>query len=92
MIEGRVVDVGTNGLGLLSPVSVGNKTVIQVAVQVPVRSAAGKFQVVSGTVCVAFGVLRGGEYHLGVEWVQLDDAQRQIISQYLEKISQPQRS
>jgi len=40
---------------------------------------------------VAFSVLRGGGYQLGVEWVQLDDAQRQIISDYLEKISQPQR-
>ena len=92
MIEGRVVDVGSHGLGLLSPVSVVNNTVIQIAVQVPMPSAPGKFQVVTGTVRVAFGVLRGGEYQLSVEWVQLDDAQRQIISQYLEKISQPQRS
>lgn len=91
MIEGRVVDVGSNGLGLLSPVSVGDKTVIQIAVQVPMPSAAGKFQVVTGTARVAFAVLRGGGYQLGVEWVQLDDAQRQIISDYLEKISQPQR-
>ena len=92
MVEGRVIDASSNGLGLLLPVPVGNNTVIQVAIQVPMQSAAGKFHVVTGRVRVAFSVLRGGEYQLGVEWVQLEDAQRQIISQYLEKISQPQRS
>ena len=77
---------------MLSPVPVGNNLVIQVAIQVPVQSAAGQFHIVTGTARVAFGVLRGGEYQLGVEWVQLEAAQRQIITQFLEKLSQPQRS
>ena len=91
VLDGKTVDASTTGLGLLIPMPIGGDTAVQVAVQVPLFNSPGKFQVVAGKARVAFQVLRGNEYHIGVEWTQLEPSMRQLITQYLEKLSQPQR-
>ena len=91
VLEGKTVDASTNGLGILVPIPIGDDTVVQLAVQVPLFNSPGKFQVVTGKARVAFQVLRGNEYQIGIEWVQLEPSLKQVIVQYLEKLSQPQR-
>lgn len=91
VLEGKTVDASTSGLGILLAMPIGGDTVVQLAVQVPLLNSPGKFQVVTGKARVAFQVLRGNEYQIGIEWVQLEPSMKQLITQYLEKLSQPQR-
>lgn len=79
VVEGKTTDASANGLGILVPVPVAENVVIQLAVQVPIFNSPGKFQVAAGKARVVFQVLRGNEYQLGIEWIELDDAMRQLI-------------
>lgn len=85
MVEVRVTDASSNGLGLVSPRPLPQEGLIQLAVQVPSRGSPGKSQVVTGNVRVAFQVLRGDGYQLGVEWVQLDAAMKDVITRAIER-------
>ncbi|MES2887160.1 MAG: hypothetical protein V4739_04025 [Pseudomonadota bacterium] len=92
VVEARATDAGVNGLGVLSGKQVVFDSVVQLALQVPVHGVAGKFHVVTGKARVVFQVLRGNEYQLGLEWVQLEPAMRQALEQCLEKINPQQRT
>ncbi len=85
MIDVRVTDVSSNGLGLVTPSPVPQEGLIQLAVQVPSQGSPGKFQVVTGKARVVFQVLRGNGYQLGIEWSQLDPAMGQIITRAIER-------
>lgn len=88
VLEARATDAGTSGLGLLSAQPLAEGSIIQLAVQVPVHGTPGKFQIVTGKARVVFQVLRGSEYQLGLEWVQLEPAMREAVIHCLEKMSQ----
>lgn len=92
VVSARATDASANGLGLLSAKQVPDDSLVQLALQVPVHGVAGKFHVVTGKARVVFQVLRGNEYQLGVEWVQLEPAMRQALDQCLEKINPQQRN
>jgi hypothetical protein len=91
VLDGKTTDASPNGLGIAMPVFIRDADQIQLAVQVPLHNTPGKFQVITGKARIAFQVLRGNEYQMGVEWVQVEPAKKQIIIYYLEKLSQPQR-
>ncbi len=91
VLEARATDVGLNGLGLLLPVPLPEGKIVQLAVQIP-RGGPGKYEVLTGSARVVFQVLRGGEYQVGVEWQQLEPAKRQLIAQFVEKVTPVQRS
>ncbi len=91
VLDGKTSDASANGLGILMPVCMKDGTQVQLAVQVPLHNAPGKFQVVTGKARVIFHVLRGNEYQIGIEWLQIESAQKQTIIHHLEKLSQPQR-
>lgn len=79
VIEGKTTDASPSGLGILVLVSIGENAIIQGAVQVPIFNSPGKFQVAAGGARVACQVLRGNKYQLGIEWIELEDAMRNLI-------------
>lgn len=87
LVDGRTHDLSAGGLSVLLRAPLAPKSTVQVAIQLP--TAAGKFEVVSGQAKVAFQVLRGDDYQIGLEWSGLDNRCLGLLQTFLDQVKGP---
>ncbi len=84
--EAKTTDISVSGVGLTSRQPMPANSVVQLALQVPHLTIPGNFTVITGRVKVAFQVIRGDDYRIGAQWVELSDANRLLLSTWAERL------
>jgi c-di-GMP-binding flagellar brake protein YcgR len=84
-INAKVVDLSEGGLGIRSPQSVGDATEIEVWLAVPVDDSHARHQALRVRGQVTFQVYAGNECRIGLRFLHLDDAIRQVILHWIRR-------
>jgi hypothetical protein len=83
--EVRVKDVSESGIGIVSPDPVPNMSRISVAMAVPDLIDPGRSVTVTGQLSVAYVVVQRHDYRIGGQWVDLPNAQREMLKQVIKR-------
>ncbi len=86
VLDAKTADISSSGVGLICHHPLPPHSVVQLALQVPHLTITGSFTVVTGRVKVAFQVMRGGEYRVGAQWVDISDASRTLLTSWVERL------
>lgn len=86
ILDAKTADISSSGVGLVCHHPLAQHSVVQLALQVPHLVIAGNFTVITGRVKVAFQVMRGGEYRIGAQWVDLTDSARALLTAWVERL------
>lgn len=86
IFDAKTADISSSGVGLVARQPLPANSVVQLALQVPHLTIPSNFTVVTGRVKVAFVVMRGDEYRIGAQWVELSDANRMLLSMWAERL------
>jgi PilZ domain len=95
ILEGRTQDVSTGGVGLVLVQPLVPQSTVQVALQLPKldgQSPYGghvQFDVVTGSGKVIFQVLRGDNYQIGLQWLNLDSKMLGLIQTFVNHVPKP---
>jgi c-di-GMP-binding flagellar brake protein YcgR len=89
VVEGRTHDLSSGGVGLLLRQPLTAQAIVQVAVQLPKPTMPGQYDVIAGAGKVVFQVLKGDDYQVGVQWLNLDSTVVDLLTAFAEHATKP---
>lgn len=87
VLDGRTHDLSTGGVGILLQRPLVPNSTVQVAIQLPNPKEPGQFDVITGSGKVVFQVLRGDDYQIGLQWMNLDSKTQGLLQTFVNHIS-----
>ena len=86
VLDLRVRDLSTSGVGLLTPSHIPPASVLNFAMGVPALDAPATITPVTGTLRTTYVVVRGHYLFCGGTWVQLRADGRELIDRWIRKL------
>jgi hypothetical protein len=85
-IDVRITNISESGMGLIAREAVPAGATLPIAVQVPDPSGVTRATEVAGRVKVAYAVVRGYEFGVGLVWVERGQQERALMSRWITRL------
>ena len=95
ILDGRSNDLSTGGIGLLLQQPLALQSVVQVAVQLPMLNGSDqynghvRYEVVTSSGKVVFQILRGDNYQVGLQWLNLGSKELSLLKAFVNHHAEP---
>jgi PilZ domain len=86
-VDVSVKDISGSGMGLVGSELAPADATLAIRVRVPDLRDPAQGIDVAGTVKVAYVALRGYEFAIGVTWIDRSDADRELMSRWIRRLS-----
>lgn len=95
ILDGRTQDLSTGGIGLLLQNPLSPQSLVKVAVQLPTLNGSDpyngqvQYDVVTGSGKVVFQILRGDNYLIGLQWLNLGSKELSLLKAFVNHTAKP---
>lgn len=83
--EVRIKDISDSGIGIVSPDPVPNMARVTMSMAVPDLIDPSRSITVTGQLSVAYVVIQRHDYRIGGQWIDLPNAQREMLKQWVKR-------
>ncbi len=86
MVEVRVKDISESGMGMISDYAVPSSRVLDITVGVPDLTDPSRLLAVPGRASIAFSVMQGHDFRVGVRWAELSPAAQELWRTWVRRL------
>lgn len=85
-VEVRVKDISESGMGMISDYAVPSGRMLGVTVGVPDLTDPTRLLAVPGRAMIAFSVMQGHDFRVGVKWAELSPAAQELWRTWVKRL------